>query len=296
MKFNFYQKVTITVFIVTLIAISIWFIPYRETIYTYDGKNYYSNKEIVFDSLFSNHYNIDLYRTIIILFITTSFFGAIILLTNKTNNPDFKSTNTKIIIKRELKYFVVFILLLVSSNIYCLYKNYQYNTAKRKIKKTEIKIADLEKSSDPNIYNKAQKEYFYEIMLQNFNLKNDTTPDMLIKSLTDTINKPNWDLIYKTMKNDFVFWHNINSPKGLKDTIYKLRFNEYESIKNSKIQEYNLEQQNLKLYISNNPYLLRKDFINNITNIGILGIFILYIVRLLIYISIKLKRYLKHES
>ena len=40
MKFNFYQKVTITVFIVTLIAISIWFIPYRETIYTYDGKNY----------------------------------------------------------------------------------------------------------------------------------------------------------------------------------------------------------------------------------------------------------------
>lgn len=292
MRTNFYQKATLILFIFVLIAITIWFIPFRGFYYSYKGVQYYTDKEIIFDSLFSNHYKIDLYRTGIIFFLTTIVFGIIFILTSKINNPDFNSTETKAIVKRELRFLIIFVGTLICGNVYCLYKNHQYNKAKTELLSIENQFIEIERNNPDYKHKSAAKEYFYKLMSQNFKLPYGTTKEVLFSKLNQHANEIDWMPIYISMKETFVFWYNINSPSALKDTIINISQPEYNSATKAKIQNLKTEQDSLKVWVATNQYLYRNDFINIISKLGLFGFIILYLSRFFYWGYLKLKTYL----
>ena len=111
-KINFYQKITLLIYLITLFLTTMIFVPFR------------SYKEgIIFSKLWSNYDKLDLYRLSIEILFISIVFVIIYKLTSTLNNPDYNSKGFKNIFKRELLILFSIIIILFGAYLYMYFTN-----------------------------------------------------------------------------------------------------------------------------------------------------------------------------
>jgi hypothetical protein len=279
MKTNIFQKATLLLFIACLIIFSIWFVPFREVKSWDNGYERKHKKVIIYDSIISDHQNIDLYRTSILFTLIILTFGTILFLTSKIPNPDFNNPQTKKVIKREFIYSCIVVSMMVGTNFYCIIKNYNYTSAEKKHQSLIDQITKIENSNVEFVQKHTQRGILFNLIDNTFDLKNDTTPDMLYNSFNKENNIASTKDIFNRIDINFKNQNNIKSEEDLRNFIKGLQYTKYELWVLEKLR--NLVDQIIESeeYIKENHYLYRNDFIRLIIQNGVLSFIILFVFR-----------------
>jgi len=112
-QFNFYQRITLILYLISLSIITLIFVPFRKY-------------NIHYDFLWSNHDKLDLYRLIIeILFISITAF-IVFKLTSNLKDPVFKFKKNRLLFFLNSLIFVSYIISIVITNNYLYEKNIGY--------------------------------------------------------------------------------------------------------------------------------------------------------------------------
>ena len=111
-KINFYQKITLLLYLITLFLITMIFVPFR----SYD-------EGIIFSKLWSSYDKLDLYRLSIEILFISIVFVVIYKLTSTLNNPDYNGKRFKKIFKRELLILFSIIIILYGAYLYMYFTN-----------------------------------------------------------------------------------------------------------------------------------------------------------------------------
>jgi hypothetical protein len=283
MKSNIFQKTTLILFILNLIAFAIWFVPYRVTNEIYNDYDIKYEKVIVYESIISEHYSIDLYRTCVILTILILLYGSIFLLLNKLPNPDFSKPEVKKIIKKEFLYTGILVAIMIGGNIYCYIKNVVFDLEIRKQEAISKQILEINETNTYFAEKEALRKSYFDAMKDNFFLYPDTTPDLLIDTMTKNINNIKWNVIFELIDNDFKLKNNIKNSEDLKNILTFINYTKNDSLLILEINnQTNLKSKSIE-YIQKNPYLYTSDFIRIISRLGLVGFIILFVFRFIYY-------------
>lgn len=291
MKINFFQKTTLVTFIVCLTVFSIWFVPYREITTIYHGHHKTYEKEIIFDSLFSNNYNIDLYRTSIILILIVLFFATTFLLLSKLPNPDFNNPEIKKKVKREFFYLCYLTAILIGANAYCYIKNFVYLIKIDNQESCHKQISEIEETNTYFTEKRNSRTDFFNAMEESFDIKNDSTPDLLIKVMSDSAGKVKWDVVFNRINVYFKQRYDLKDSLEIENFVHNLKYSQKDSTLLEKLNKLNLERSESIDYTKWNPYLYKNDFVRIIFKAGIIGFLILFVGRALYY---KFKVFIKY--
>lgn len=280
MKPNAFQKILALIYLILLAVSCIFYVPFRNLDDRYDT-------EIVYDAIWSNNSNIDLYRIGIYLILLSVSFYLLYRYLNRMNDLD--ETVYKKKAKIELKTFIVFISGMTICLLFLIGSN-AINQVRKKslIADVQQKQTLISEKSAKREAKKAQRSSFWDESRSTFNLDEFDNNianywQALIKSKEDNV----WLTSFYGKFPDYSLKQlNIKSPNDLK------RFIENNAYDNDDIAK----QEDVKILNAElNPLILKMDSIKfykeieirKITLICITILFgLLYIVRpLLLFIK-----------
>lgn len=135
MKTNFYQKFILILYLIVLLTIILFFIPFKQ----YIGRYNYST---TFDSLWAENKSVDFTRFLVEILVVSFFFLIIYLLLSKKGNPDLSDKTIKKKIKKEIVYFLLLIGSIIGTLLYMGCYNYFTHQKERDAKtKNELILA-----------------------------------------------------------------------------------------------------------------------------------------------------------
>jgi len=214
MKINVFQKILSLLYLIIILIICIFFIPFKKSIDKFDTK-------VIFDAIWTDNSNIDLYRLFLMLFPLSIIFYFIFIYLSKINVDDQSSYKNKA--KTEVRIFVVFILSLVATVLIFIFINLvnhiRVNIIDNKVYSTNLFI------NENSVKLNARRDFFisskYYYNLEEYDNNVSKYWDFLMKSKNDD----DWlNYYYDNFDVNTLMEFDINNPTELHLFIVKNSF------------------------------------------------------------------------
>jgi len=290
-KINTYQKLVLGLFSALIILSCIFFVPFNKN---------RTSESIVYKTIWSDADKISTQRLIIELIVIVIFCGSLFFIVGNMRSPDFKNPNVKRFIKRELKIFISFILIVLLSWGGIALKGFIVERQKHNLIEKYYSNKDKIKSLRVDILNKKQvRNEFYNSLKDYYDLgwtNNDVSVlwDALINYEVFVNNNTaimNDDIINKKYN---IAGYLFENKEQLFEFLQKYSFTTQEINNEKKASQ--IDDENKKI-IDRQHRLSKNNTIeiqNLIIKIAILILFLTYPIRILIYYLKKLFNYLKN--
>jgi hypothetical protein len=284
MQLNPFQKILSLLFFFIFLLIFVFFVPFRDE----------NTSRIIFDTIWSNHSKIDLYRCFLFLIILSVTYLFLFFLLNQKYNSS-KDLN-KIQLKKELFYLFIFLFINTSCFLYLIGYNYLSDLKKNHfIKNIEINSKEIEKlSNDTKFLNRKYLWLLFKeggLMTRDYNNMDEFWNRHIIN-----LKNPDFIVDISGYFND-MGWNkdNINTPEGLRKFILnnRLTASDYNKLNEiNRLESNNLDKVKL---ISQLSWYDEKSIRNIVLYCIVISLTIVYGLRIMANFFMKIINELKNE-
>lgn len=272
MKFNPFQKLTLVIYVIVIISIMIFIVPFK----SFDHNEYSIN----YDFIWSNRKSIDFFRFSIFLLTPTIIFFLLIKYYQKYNNISNELYNKKLSVEKRVFMLYIFSIFVVFT--FLLTSNFIHN---KKIDEINVQILPIEKRLDEYSLKKDNRITFFDEtnLYADLSRFKGSIPKFwnrmneILKSDDNNIIQ----MIITETKDNKTFDFRFNNRNEFEKFILKNNYNNYdvetENIKDVLLNDINNERNKIE-NLKNKIYFF-DDILRTLLVSNLLMIFILFILR-----------------